>query len=347
MSIDCVVKLERCVSNAVAGEVADVASADAIVFRTSKIPIGVPPRLWNRAVVGPVANTLSNPGKRVRATVLDCSYIIAGGHSHAPQVLLDAIEVLHAGSLIIDDIEDGSLFRRERPALHRSIGMPLAINTGNWMYFYAMQQLANLPLCAVTQNAILLKTASVVRECHEGQALDLSVQIAELQSFEVLSIVSAISRMKTGGLLSLAAWLGGVAAESPSELLGTLEEFGMQVGIGLQMLNDLNALKECEGAFTNCDDLRNGRATWAWAWLSELVPAKQFHAIAANSGIEPSESTFPAIAIDLGQRVRETGLAAVHETIWNAFGRLHTAVGSSSALSRLEEMLNRLEQKYA
>ncbi len=339
MSIECDVKLEHCAR-------AD-ASVEAIVFQTSEIPFGVPTRLWNRAIVGPIANTLSNPGKRLRATLLDCSYLIAGGNDRAPEILLDAIEVLHAGSLIVDDIEDGSELRRGQPALHRVIGVPLALNTGNWMYFYAIEQLANLPVNAVTQATIALKTATIVRECHEGQALDLSVQIAELQPCEVMPVVSAISRMKTGNLLSLAGWLGGVTADSSSDLLYALEKFGMQLGIGLQMLNDLNALKGCAGALANCDDLRNGRVTWPWAWLSELIPTEEFRVFTERSSIRPAESNFPPIASELYRRVNATGHAAVHETIWSAFAKLKALSGPSPALLRLEDMLNRLEQSYA
>ena len=44
-------------------------------------------------------------------------------------------EIIHAGSMIVDDIEDDSSERRGAPAVHRLHGLPLALNAGNWMYF--------------------------------------------------------------------------------------------------------------------------------------------------------------------------------------------------------------------
>src|SRR5512142_2931568 len=53
-----------------------------------------------------------------------------------PAELIGIVEGLHLGSLIIDDIEDESSTRRGGPTLHRQIGVPNALNAGNWLYFW-------------------------------------------------------------------------------------------------------------------------------------------------------------------------------------------------------------------
>jgi hypothetical protein len=67
-------------------------------------------------------------GKRFRATLLQRAYEFAGGQGDAPALIIDAVEMLHAGSLVLDDFEDGSLTRRNQPALHRVVGPARAVN---------------------------------------------------------------------------------------------------------------------------------------------------------------------------------------------------------------------------
>ncbi len=108
----------------------------------------VPAAVWRRALAGPAAEFLARPGKALRARVVRAGFALAGGaRASCPEALPLAVEILHAGSLIIDDIQDQAEHRRGAPALHHLIGAPLAINTGSWMYFWALAELgaAGLP----------------------------------------------------------------------------------------------------------------------------------------------------------------------------------------------------------
>jgi hypothetical protein len=92
----------------------------------------------------PVHGFLSRPGKRIRACLLQAGFELAGGRGKPPELMLDFVELLHAGSLVIDDIEDDSDSRRGQPTLHRQLGIPIALNAGNWMYFSALEKLTQL-----------------------------------------------------------------------------------------------------------------------------------------------------------------------------------------------------------
>ena len=98
-------------------------------------------RLLDEALNRPAEQFLSRCGKRIRASLVNESFRAAGGIDEPCREIAEGIELLHAGSLIIDDIEDGSSLRRGEPTLHRQIGIPLALNTGNWMYFQALEKL--------------------------------------------------------------------------------------------------------------------------------------------------------------------------------------------------------------
>src|SRR5688572_28382102 len=84
--------------------------------------------LWNRALRGPVLDVVERPGKALRAGLVSRCYELAGGSGACPDELSAIVEILHAGSLVIDDIEDASTLRRGRPALHALYGVPVALN---------------------------------------------------------------------------------------------------------------------------------------------------------------------------------------------------------------------------
>src|SRR6056297_3048208 len=96
--------------------------------------------LLNESLFQPADEFVRGNGKRFRATMARLGFHLAGGHGLPPRHVSEAIELLHAGSLIIDDVEDQTHSRRGKPAVHEQIGIPLAINTGNWLYFAALDQ---------------------------------------------------------------------------------------------------------------------------------------------------------------------------------------------------------------
>lgn len=235
----------------------------------------VPQRLWDEALNNPAEQFLSRCGKRIRAAIVNESFRLAGGDGDAPQQITEAIELLHAGSLIVDDIEDDSVQRRGRPTLHREIGMPLALNSANWMYFRSLEKLADAEIDPKSSHRMLVQVVRTVRRCHEGQALDLSAAVDLLQPSEIRPTALAISRLKTGGLTALSSWIGGTAAGANRITRKALGRFGTNVGVCLQMRNDLNELRRFVHGEQRFDDLRNARVTWPWAWAAKEMSSTE------------------------------------------------------------------------
>jgi geranylgeranyl pyrophosphate synthase len=223
------------------------------------------------ALIQPADRFLSRFGKRVRAAVVHEAYRLAGGMGNAPVPIAEAIEWLHAGSLIIDDIEDDSSHRRGAPTLHREIGLPLALNTGNWMYFCSLEKLVGCASSLRMSRSLIFNAVRTVRLCHEGQALDLATRVDTVEVCDLYPIAREISRKKTGGLMALASWLGATAAGGNAPVKAALRRFGMGLGICLQMLNDLDELRNVVRDEDRIDDLRNARVTWPWAWACSKV----------------------------------------------------------------------------
>jgi geranylgeranyl pyrophosphate synthase len=327
----------------------------------SELDPSVPAAVWRRALAGPAAEFLARPGKQLRATIVHAGWALGGGAPDAaPERLALVIELLHAGSLIIDDIEDGSDERRGGPALHHLVGTPLAINTGSWMYFWAQAELGGLGLPERRELAAHRATAAALVRCHQGQALDLATRVPDLDPGDVAAVVAATTRLKTGALCRLAAELGAIAAGAPDAVIAATGGFGEAVGTGLQMLDDLGSLASAARRAKGREDLRGGRPTWPWAWLalhhpfawSRLAAAARAVAgdIAGTAGTASTAGTsdreVDGLADALAAAVGDTGRAQIRSTIDTALATLVRAVGASRTTQRIAAELGRMEASY-
>jgi len=233
---------------------------------------GVPAELWERALLGPLRTFLARPGKELRARLCELGFVLGGGAlEDMPPELPFLVELIHAGSLIVDDIEDDSEERRGEPTLHRRYGLPVALNAGNWLYFWPQLLLSRMDLPPSARLEAHERITDCMLRCHEGQALDLTVRVAELQRADMPAVVRTLTTLKTGKLVGLATALGAIAALSTSRRTVALARFGSEVGVGLQMLDDMSGVLNPARRDKALEDLRLGRATWVWALLAETL----------------------------------------------------------------------------
>jgi geranylgeranyl pyrophosphate synthase len=231
---------------------------------------------------------------------------------------------------VIDDFEDDSLTRRGQPALHQVIGPARAVNAGNWMYFRALELAAAALEDPARSAALIGRFIAVARQCHEGQAIDLATRVDEVTPRQAQVTALAISRWKTGRLASLAAWCGAHAAAGDPQTLRAAAAFGCRVGICLQMKNDLDELCELLDGSDRCDDLRNRRVTWPWAWAASELSARQFAAWQRRlqrSGEQPT--AFRSLAKDLLDATHGRAAVAINARLDRAIERLATATGGA------------------
>lgn len=238
---------------------------------------GVPPVLWERALLGPLREFLSRPGKELRARLVELGFVLGGGAPpEMPSELPWLVELIHAGSLIVDDIEDDSEQRRGGPTLHRRYGLPVALNAGNWLYFWPQLLLSRMNLPPLARLEAHERITDCMLRCHEGQALDLTVRVTDLERADVPAVVRTLTALKTGRLVGLATALGAIAALATSRRTAALARFGSEVGVGLQMLDDLSGALNPARRDKALEDLRLGRATWVWALLAESLDESDY-----------------------------------------------------------------------
>jgi geranylgeranyl pyrophosphate synthase len=309
--------------------------------------VHIDPAAWDAALLTPLRDVLSRPGKRLRARLLEYAWQLAGGAPGAlPEQLLHTIELLHVGSLVIDDIEDDSRVRRGGPALHREYGLPLALNTGNWLYFAALATLHRLPLPSERKAALYEETGNALLRCHQGQALDLAVRITSVRRADVPVLVSAVTRLKTGSLMKLAALLGARAAGGAPAAIDAIGRFGAELGVGLQMLDDWSGISIDRRRDKGIEDIRLARPTWPWAWLAETGDDLAY----AETVRQARELSIDWQADRVRERLRalltSRAPAVIRAQLDTALGGLRSSLGDSGALAAVCKEVDALERAF-
>lgn len=220
----------------------------------------------------PVKDLIEREGKRVRGQLVHLGYEFAHPLEFGKStdrdhlaVLGDCVEYLHAGSLAIDDVQDGSKLRRGKPALHLKYGLPTALNTGNWLYFWPLEKIRDLGLPLVKELEIYRVYHRTVVRAHMGQALDVGLSIHAFPQERVAEVCLATMELKSGALFSLALSMGAVFGGASPGLMKSLDEFGHGFGLGLQMFDDLGNMKGQKDPVKRWEDLSLRRPTWVWA----------------------------------------------------------------------------------
>jgi geranylgeranyl pyrophosphate synthase len=307
---------------------------------------GVSRSLWERALGEPAREFLRRPGKGLRGRLVESAFRLAGGRELASE-LPAALELLHAGSLVLDDIQDGSLERRGGPALHRVCGTAVALNTANWMVFWSVQMIGQARFPSEPAGAEAeRRTAATLVACHQGQALDLALAVGELVPAEIPAVVAASTRLRTASLTELAAALGGLAAGADQAVLGELSALGHELGVALQQLDDLGGIVAPARRQKGREDLANGRPTWPWAWAAERLDEGGFADLQASARAVTAGGEPEPLRAELAAAVEELGRTRARATLRRVWDRAARSFDPSPARDALAADIERLAGSY-
>lgn len=235
--------------------------------------------ILGKSLLDPVQDFFQKPGKNIRPRLVELGYRLAFDtdpievpeeHVQKLKHAGHIVELIHGGSLIVDDIQDGSVVRRNAPTFHLQHGLPVALNAGNWLYFWALGQVKELKLSNDSNQKLLDNILGLMIRAHFGQAVDLGTRIDEVPQTQVEKTCYASMELKTGTLLSLALQLG--ASVSGKELKFDLNTLGNKLGFILQLFDDFGNFAEEQKSEPSkrFEDLYNRRPTWIWAQASKL-----------------------------------------------------------------------------
>jgi geranylgeranyl diphosphate synthase, type II len=196
---------------------------------------GCPARLQEAIRYGLLA-----PGKRFRPILTLLAAEACGGQMGQAMPAACAVEMVHAYSLIHDDLPamDDDDLRRGRPTCHRVFGEAMAILAGDALLALALETLATgiRPPQVAAACCATLATAAGPCQLVGGQADDLAGPEPDREDAACLE---SIHSRKTGAMIRAALRLGGLTAAAPSERLTALDEFGRRLGLAFQITDDL------------------------------------------------------------------------------------------------------------
>lgn len=178
----------------------------------------------------------TGPGKRLRPALVIAAAEACGAPREAAMPAAAAIEMLHAYTLVHDDLPamDDDDERRGRPTVHVAFDEAIAILAGDGLLTRAFAVLAELGVHAAPAVAVLAQRAGD-RELLAGQAIDLTTPPEELRE---IAAVERLHAAKTGALFAAAAELGAIAAGAAPEVRAKLGRYGMAIGIAFQHADD-------------------------------------------------------------------------------------------------------------
>ncbi|KND43038.1 polyprenyl synthetase family protein [Streptomyces stelliscabiei] len=271
-------------------------------------------------VGGAPAAASGGKGVRQALAVLGAEAVGAPARAGVPAAV--AVELVHAFSLLHDDIMDGDTSRRRRPAVWKAYGTGPAVLAGDALFALAVETLAGTEAGAPGLRTLSAALGDLVR----GQADDLLFAARPWTGPERVRPAEyrAMAERKTGALLGCAAALGAQLGGGPPTAVAALDRAGRRLGLAFQIVDDVLGIwgdPEVTGKPVH-GDLRERKKTFpVLAALDSASPEARRLAALLTSGADPQEAAVlveaaggRAAALDEARRhiaAAETALADI------------------------------------
>lgn len=272
---------------------------DAVLIRVLPDPDASPQRLH-----AAMQHAVLLGGKRMRPLLVYASGALFGASETALDAPAAAVELIHAYSLVHDDLPamDDDALRRGQPTVHVAFDQATAILAGDALQSLAFEVAAQSPVSDGVRVELLrtLAQASGAAGMCGGQALDIDATGMRLS----LAQLERLHALKTGALIRASVRMGALCGGANGEQLQALDRFASALGLAFQVRDDI---LDVEG-----DSVTLGKT--------------------AGKDVAQDKATFPALIGLDASRVRLQELAASMRDALSAFGERAIAL---DALGRM------------
>ena len=237
---------------------------------------------------------LNAGGKRIRPRLMMLGYLACGGTQVADAApVAAALELVHTASVVHDDINDHGLLRRGRPSVNALWGRTFALLTGDYLFTKVYELMAPYK----DLNIIFSEATGALIE---GETLQASA--VKENNFSREMYMNIISR-KTAALFKAGTELGARLADAPEDDVESLAQFGFNVGLAFQIVDDILDL--------TADDEQLGKTAG--------IDLQQGKGIASINNNDPAASFKQQLMTDeriqegqeLARSLVETGIASI------------------------------------
>lgn len=214
-----------------------------------------------------MAYSLLDGGKRIRGCLTLAMCELCGGEVQSALPLACAVEMVHAYSLIHDDLPcmDNDDLRRGKPSCHIKFGEGTALLAGDALLTHAFSAASDayfngtLPAETVLRCVNQLSRAAGVEGMIGGQVIDTAPEEVPMTPEQL----EAMHSMKTGALIRSAAVLGCLAAGAPRDVVMQADLYAAKIGLAFQIVDDiLDATEESEKLGKSTSDADNNKTTY-------------------------------------------------------------------------------------
>ena len=214
-----------------------------------------------------MAYSLLDGGKRIRGCLTLAMCELCGVEVQSALPLACAIEMVHAYSLIHDDLPcmDNDDLRRGKPSCHIKFGEGTALLAGDALLTHAFSAASDayfngtLPAETVLRCVNQLSRAAGVEGMIGGQVIDTAPEEVPMTPEQL----EAMHSMKTGALILSAAVLGCLAAGAPRDVVMQADLYAAKIGLAFQIVDDiLDATEESEKLGKSTSDADNNKTTY-------------------------------------------------------------------------------------
>lgn len=182
----------------------------------------------------PIAYSLNIGGKRIRPALLLLANDLFGGKQEDALNAALAIEVFHNFTLVHDDILDNAPLRRGKKSVYEKWNANIAILSGDVMLIQAIQLLSKSKKAHLPEIIDIFNTTAI--QVCEGQQFDMNFETSVTVSIDdYLKMIT----LKTAVLLGCSLKIGAVLANAKTEDANHIYEFGKNLGIAFQLMDDV------------------------------------------------------------------------------------------------------------
>ena len=239
---------------------------------------------------------LNNKAKRLRAHLGMLSTDLFGGDPSDAAKFSLIYEIFHTASLIHDDIMDKSNTRRGKPTLHTKYGIPNAIIVGDLMLSKGYSLVAEFSRKTSISKTQVLDLLDIIghlgEKCCLGQSLDIAM--ASDRHYDNIDKYIEMISFKTGALIGGAIQGGAVVANASPEEVDLMGSFGMNLGIGFQIIDDaLDLLGGKKANKSVMNDIQEGKATPMLIWALKTADAEEaawLREIVGSASVNPEQA---------------------------------------------------------
>ncbi len=302
-----------------------------------------------KAILEPSRYLFGLGGKRIRS-VLMLTIIDALGKNSEDYIEFSLIpEIIHHGTLLHDDIEDNSPVRRGSDAVHIKYGVDIALNLGDFMFYFPM-------IALIDSKKLDRNTKSKVLEIYQREMLRLSIgQATDIAWHRAMVTPESVTEsqylemayLKTGVLTGMASRIGAAITGADDKAIEALGRLGATLGVAFQLQDDILNVTESAVASNKGgrgEDITEGKIT--------LLAIKTFEKASPKDRTRLKEilkmhTTDPAIIEEATDMIKKYGAGVyvqelqkkLMEEAWAEVDKIKMEPGPKKILAEIAEFL--------